>query len=79
MSLVASLHITDSRGFLSQIGGLVIRRLEPLENPAYPADEVHTYEASIELGEKVEFTHRYGDGAWACVQRGLEALGVTDA
>lgn len=76
MALVIDLRITAGAE-LAPLDRLVIRRLTALHAPMdKAADEVHQYEAKV--GEPVRatttFAHRYGDGAWVCVLKALEAL-----
>ncbi len=79
MGLYMDLKITKSGLSMENLGGLEITRQGALLNPKEPQNETHTYKASIWKSGRlvkgpVSFTHRYGDGAWMCVRRALEAL-----
>jgi hypothetical protein len=82
MSLVVKLNITTRNTFTEQVHltpmfDITIRRLEELDNPNHPHDEVHAYEVtSGEDGTKAKFRHRYGDGAERCLEKALTALRV---
>lgn len=81
MGLYVGLEITSGGMSTQRLEGLEIIRTEPLVNRERPDDEVHTYRASFwKSGTKtrgpVNFTHRYGDGAWVAVRHALEALGT---
>lgn len=74
------LHI-DIRVNSNRISSIHIARLEGDTNP----DSINSYVAvmgqqPLDYNEWVErgapFNHRYGDGAEACLVRGLRALGV---
>lgn len=84
MALVVDLKITAG-GTLQRLGSVEIVRQESLENPEFPYDEVHTYVVKRYKGfggrnDGVPATveHRYGDGAWALVQKALAALKIED-
>ena len=81
MALAIRLQITNTAGGLDDIETLEIRRLTSLHS-AHPDDERHQYLAIrySPTGDKraeAHFRHRYGDGAWMCVLRGLMALRVS--
>lgn len=79
MGLYLRMEITSGGLSTKHLGDLVIVREEALVNKANPDDEVHPYRTQIvNNGRTVKgpekFEHRYGDGAWTCVRRALEAL-----
>lgn len=79
MSLVVDVRITNSAGYTSRIEYVSVRRLEPLDAPHSPEDEIHRYEVTLfdKVGNEREFTnvlHRYGDGPRALATLALEAL-----
>jgi len=63
MSLYFELKATSMTGAVT-IGTVQIRRLEPLERPADPEEEVHNYEVTVDGRVIGSLEHRYGDGAW---------------
>ena len=82
MALVVRLQITSgSHHRLDDIETLEVRRLTMLRRDREHADdEVHEYVAhrlspTGEIRARAQFEHRYGDGAWRCVQRALHAMG----
>ena len=84
MAMVIELKATAG-GTLQTLGTVEIQRQEPLENPEWPYDEMHTYTVkqfrgwgAHQQGETVTVEHRYGDGAWTLAQKALEALPVRD-
>lgn len=82
MALVVGLKITrkrEGRLHLDGIDEVVIQRMEPLANPQDPAEEVHTYQATLSsTAQEVTFTHRYGDGALRCLELALEKIRLDD-
>ena len=81
MALVVRLQITNGGGGLDDIELLEVRRLTRLHSTTASgkAQEVHEYAATRfgmagDVRATAQFSHRYGDGAWVCVLKALEAL-----
>lgn len=78
MGLYVDLTITTSSGSLRRLGSVEIVRLLPLRNPEDPNDETHRYRARRSTAKGTDreafFDHRYGDGAWTCVEKALGSL-----
>lgn len=79
MGLYLNLEITSGGMSTQRLGGLEIVRTGGRRPAPIPEDEVNEYKATIwKSGEvitgPVQFTHRYGDPAWVCVRKALEAL-----
>ena len=79
MGLYMALDITAGGLTTMRIGGLEIVRTEERKESLNPENEVHRYRATMwKSGEVIRgpvfFEHRYGDDAWVCVRKALEAL-----
>lgn len=78
MALMVDLRVTNGDG-TDRIETLEIRRLTRLHTGTHRDDQVHQYTATrygqgwVKMAE-AQFEHRYGDGAWWAVLRGLQAL-----
>ena len=53
----------------------LVRLVNPPRTPAAD-DEVHPYRVTLRSmpGVEARFTHRYGDGALVCLEKGLTAM-----